>query len=291
MDWKKIHEVIREPLFSMGDTQISLLTILQVVLVGIGVALLVRFARKVLTDRVLARMSMDEGTRYAVARIAGYVVMVLGSLVGLTAIGIDLTSLTVIVGALGVGIGFGLQTIVNNFVCGLILLTERPFQVGDRIEVGGTEGRVVRIAARSTTILTNDNINLIIPNAEFITGRVVNWSLGGDRRVRIKTPLGVAYGSDVRLVERLLVEAADEDPDVLEQPAPVAILKGFGDSSIDFEMRVWTATLNERPNVLRSSLYFRALEKFNAHGVQIPFPQRDLHVKGPVRVELGGPAA
>ncbi len=288
MDWKKILEAVREPLFTLGATQITLLTILQVVVLAVGVVLAARLTRKLLRDRLLARSRMDEGTRYAIARIAGYVVQVLGFLVGLTALGIDLSSLTVIIGALGVGIGFGLQGIVNNFVCGLVLLTERPFQVGDWIDVGGTTGRVIRVAARSTMIVTNDNITMIIPNSEFVGGRVVNWSLGGDRLVRIGVPLGVAYGSDVRLVERLLVQAAQENSDVMPDPAPQALIKAFGDNSIDFELLLWTATLYAQPNALRSALYFAALDKFAEHGVEIPFPQRDLHLKGPVQVELAG---
>jgi small-conductance mechanosensitive channel len=193
--------------------------------------------------------------------------------------------LAVIAGALGVGIGFGLQNIVSNFVSGLILLTERPIQIGARVDVGGTMGDVIRIGARSTTIVTNDNITIIVPNSEFITGRVINWSIG-DPKVRFRIPIGVSYGSDPRVVERLLIEVAEANPHVLKNPEPTVRFVECADSSLNFELRVWSVDMVTRPGALRSELNFAIWDKFKQHGIEIPFPQRDLHLKDPVQVEV-----
>ncbi|MBL8856945.1 MAG: mechanosensitive ion channel family protein [Planctomycetes bacterium] len=286
IEWKDLVEYAQKTLFTLGTTPVSMMTLVQVLIVIIVAVVLGRAARMALRMRILARTSMDEGMRYALARIVGYIVLSIALMVGLSSVGIDLSSLTVLVGALGIGIGFGLQGIINNFVSGLVILFERPFQVGHRVEVGDTAGRVVRIAARSTTIVTNDNIALIIPNADFITGKVVNWSFGGDRRVRFSFPVGVSYSSDPRLIERLLLECAAANPDVLANPPPDVLFTRYGDSSIDFDLRVWTETEYERPPVLASSLYFQIWEAFKKHDIEIPFPQRDLHIKEPVRVEM-----
>lgn len=286
MDWSSLLERLQRPLFTIGQQPISLATLAQLVLVALGAWLAAHLASSVLRRRILARTALDPGQQYAIARIAGYGIGLIGLLVGLSTVGIDLTSLTVLLGALGVGIGFGLQNVVNNFVSGLILLMERPFQLGHRVEVGGTAGRVERIGARSTVIVTNDNIALIVPNSKFVENEVINWSLGGDRRVRFDLPVGVSYGSEPREVERLLLEVARKDPNVLQQPPPDVVFRGFGESSLDFELRVWTASQFERPKVFKSPLYFAIWQAFREAGVQIPFPQRDLHVKGPVSVAL-----
>ena len=286
MEWKDLVEFAQRPLFSLGQSPISFATIVQFVFVVFCAIFAGRLVRLGLRTRVLSRTSLDVGVQYAISRVAGYLTLLLGLLIGLSTLGIDLTPLTVLVGALGVGIGFGLQNIINNFVSGLVILFERPFQVGHRIEVGDTAGRVMRIGARSTTIVTNDNIALIIPNAEFISGRVVNWSLGGDRRVRFSIPVGVSYQSDPRQVESLLLGVAAACPEVLKDPAPKVVFLRFGDSSIDFELRVWTVTLYERPKVLASDLYFLIWDVFQENGIAIPFPQRDVHLKGPVLVKM-----
>ncbi len=286
-DWEGIVAFFQRPLFKMGDEAFTLGTLFALVLVVIGSALLARFVRWILRTRILSHSLMDVGTQFALSRLAGYVALVLGLLVGMSTVGIDLTSLTVLIGALGIGIGFGLQDIINNFVSGLVILFERPIQIGHRVQVGDTAGRVVRIGARSTTIVTNANIALIIPNSEFISSRVVNWSLGGDRRVRFKIPVGVSYDSDPRVVERILLEVAAANEDVLKTYKPDVMFTGFGESSIDFELRIWTETQSERPGVIESDLYFAIWDALKAADIEIPFPQRDLHVKGPIRMESG----
>jgi small-conductance mechanosensitive channel len=191
--------------------------------------------------------------------------------------GINLSTLSIMAGALGVGIGFGLQNITNNFVSGLVILFERPIKVGDRIEVGDITGDVIKISMRSTTIITNDNITVIIPNSDFITSTVINWS-HNDRNVRFNVPVGVSYGSDPEKVKALLLKVADEEDAVLKKPAPDVIFTEFADSSLNFHLRVWTTSHTTRPKVLTSQLYFNIFKIFKENGIEIPFPQRDLHI-------------
>lgn len=286
MDFQSLLEVVRRSLFSIGNTPVSLMTLFQFLVILFLVMLVARVVRRVFIQRILKRTRLDENLQEAIGRITGYVVILLGFMVGLSTLGFDLTSLTVLGGAVGVGLGFGLQNIVENFISGLIILGEKPIQIGHRIEVGGTHGQVTRIGARSTSILTNENIMLIIPNSEFISGRVTNWSHGGDRRVRIDVPVGVSYGSDPRLVEGLLLEAADRNENALKEPSPQVVWREFGDSALNFELRVWTETLFMRPGVFRSQLYFVIWDLFREHSVEIPFPQRDLHLRSPIQVEM-----
>jgi small-conductance mechanosensitive channel len=286
MTWEAFVELLGKPLFTVGKTDVSIALLIQFVVVVALVLLVARLVRHLLRTRILSHTKLDVGLQYAIARITGYVVLVLGFIVGLSTLGIDLTSLTVLAGALGVGIGFGLQTVVNNFVSGLILLAERTVQIGDRVEIGETAGRIMRIGARSTSVLTNDNIVMIIPNAEFVSGRVINWTQAGDQRVRIRVPVAVSYGSDPLAVRKILLEVADANNDTLKDPAPAAVFRGFGESSLDFELRVWTATMTHRPGVYSSDLYFAIWERFKQLGISIPFPQRDLHIKEPLQVEV-----
>src|SRR5436190_12983186 len=161
-------------------------------------------------------------------------------------VGLNLTSLAVVAGAVGVGIGFGMQNIVHNFVSGLIILAERPIAIGDRIEVGGVAGQVRQIRLRSTTVVTNDNIAYIVPNSDLITHTVTNWS-HGDLRVRIRLPVGVAYGTEPVRLEQLLLQVALEHPKVLREPAAAVFFTGFGDNALEFELAVWTIELTFQP--------------------------------------------
>ncbi|MEQ8811332.1 MAG: mechanosensitive ion channel, partial [Imperialibacter sp.] len=177
------------------------------------------------------------------------------------------------------------QNITNNFISGLIILFERPIKVGDRIEVGVIAGDVISINARATTIITNDNISVIVPNSEFISGTVINWS-HSDRNVRFLFPVGVSYKEDPEKVKKILLEVADKNQYVLKSPPPTVMFDEFGDSSLNFSLGVWTSTHIEKPRVLKSELYFEIFKKFTEHNIEIPFPQRDLHIKtSPVTVE------
>ncbi len=285
MRWDSVFYVFTRELFQLGGRPVSLLVLMQFILLIAVVIVVARLTRRFLRDRLLARTHLDLGLQDAIARIIGYAVLVIGTMIGLQTLGFELTSLTVVAGALGVGLGFGLRNIIENFVSGLIILGERPIQLGHRIEVGDTIGRVVRIGARSTAVLTNDNIRIIIPNSELITGRVVNWS-HGDSQIRLRIPVGVSYRSDVQLVQKLLLEVASANESVLENPAPAVIFVEFGESALNFELRVWTRELLDRPGRLTSQLNFSIWEKFREHNIEIPYPQRDLYLKEPVYVEL-----
>ena len=286
MTWTEILGIFSKPLFQLGQTWVSLASIVEFVVVILAVVLTSRMVRRLLRTRVLAHTKLDQGQQYSIARIVSYIVLVLGFFIGLETIGINLSSLAVIAGALGVGIGFGLQNIVSNFVSGLIILAERPIQIGDRIDLGNnTVGKVERIGARATHVLTNDNIVVIVPNSEFISGRVINWT-HIDPRVRFHVPIGVGYNSDPHVVEKLLLEVAGANPSVLKTPAPTVVFKEFGASALNFELRVWSVDMAHRAGSLESQLNFAIWDKFKASGIEIPFPQRDLHVKEPIRVEV-----
>jgi small-conductance mechanosensitive channel len=273
-----------QPFVSIGQARVSLASLAEFVVVVAVVAVVARTIGRFVGSRLFARTTMDRGLQYAIGQISYYVLLVLGLMIALQTSGVEVGSLTVLLGALGVGIGFGLQNIVNNFVSGLILLVERPAQVGDWIEVGGTGGRVERIGARSTTILTSDNITIIVPNADMVTQRIINWS-HGDPKARFRIPVGVAYGSDIPRVREALLEVATAHPHVLRDPAPTVFFSGFGDSSLNMELVVWTREMVHAPLQFRSDLNFSVDAAFRRHGIQIPFPQRDLHFKtGAIRV-------
>jgi small-conductance mechanosensitive channel len=273
-----IKSVLSVPLLKMGSMQLTLWTLIYLVVLFILLIYLSGKLRTLVADRLLTGKIADIGIRHAMAAIMRYVVIFVGSLIIFQTAGIDLTTLNVLAGAIGIGVGFGLQNIVSNFISGLIILFERPIKVGDRIEVGNIEGDVVRIKGRSTTVVTNDNIAIIVPNSRFISENVVNWS-HTDRTVRFRVPVSVAHDSDVRLVERLLMEVAAENPDVLKRPAPGVRFMEFGDSGLLFELRVWSMTLIQKKGLLVSSLNFGIIEKFRQHGIEIPFPQRELHIR------------
>jgi len=273
-----VARLLAEPLFQLGELAVSPLLVFKLLLFLVLLTLAARLTRRFLRDKVLSRTSMDAGQRYALGRIAGYAVFVLGLIIGLQSVGADLSSLVVVGGALGIGVGFGLQNIVSNFVSGLVLLVERPIKLGDRVEVGDTYGDVVRIAGRSTWVRTNDNVVIIIPNSEFINSRVTNWT-ANDRQVRFSLPVGVSYGSDPEKVRQILLEVARRHPDVMADPGPEALFLGFGDSSLDLSLRVWTINQVQTPRRLKSDLYFAIFRAFREQGIEIPFPQRDLHLK------------
>lgn len=276
--WSQLREVFGRPVLPLGASGLSLGALLQLALLVLLLFFVAGRLRGWLVGRLLTRTRLDASGRQAVGALFHYSVVFLGLLVILQTSGIDLTALSVAAGGLGIGIGFGLQNIANNLVSGLIVLMERPVKLGDRIEVAGTEGQVVEIRARSTTVLTNDNIAIIIPNSRFITEEVINWSYS-DPKVRFRIPVSVSYDSDVRLVEQLLLDIARANPDVLDDPAPAVRFLEFGDSGLLFELRAWTTTLIQRKGKLISDLNFAILDGFRAHGITIPYPQRDVHLK------------
>jgi len=267
--------VFYRPLFPIGEQQVTLAFMFNLVVIVVIVVIATGFARNFIKRNVLARFGLKTGPREAVATVVGYVIMAVGLLVAFEIAGLDLSTLAVIAGALSIGLGFGLQNIANNFVSGLILLIERPVKVGDRIEVGETHGKVMGISARSTTVRTNENIDIIVPNSELISARVINWSQK-DRKIRFTVPVGVAYGTDVRKAMKLMTEAAESVSGV---DSASARFTEFGDSALELEARIWTTTLLDRPAYVRSDVNVAILEKFVEHDIEIPFPQRDIHIK------------
>ncbi|MEK7685172.1 MAG: mechanosensitive ion channel domain-containing protein [Verrucomicrobiota bacterium] len=273
-----LQKILEYPLVKLGQSQLTLLGIVKLlVLVGL-VMLGERLLRKHFVLHLLKQTRLDPPLQYTVSRIVGYVFIVFGFYVALLIVGIDLSSLAVIAGAVGLGLGFGLQNIISNFVSGLIILAERPITIGDRIEVGNVVGQVTKISLRSTTVVTNDNITIIVPNSDFISSRVINWS-HGDPRVRLRLPVGVAYGTNLELLQRVLLEVARDHPKVLRQPEPALLFIGFGESALDFELAVWTSEMTFAPRRFRSELYFAIEKKLRENNIQIPFPQRDLHLR------------
>src|SRR3954454_9211487 len=264
------------PAISLSLVQIFLLIALLV-----GVFWFSSGTKRFLFNRLLAQSGLDRSLQYAIAQVVSNIVLVVGIFFVLENAGIHLAALAVFAGAVGVGVGFGLQNIASNFISGLVILAERPITIGDRVEVSGIVGQVQQIRARSTVILTNDNIAMIVPNTKFIDSPVTNWTYG-DPRVRFRVPIGVAYGSDVKKVSEALIAAGRSNPHVLEDPAPSVFLKQFGESSIDFELVVWSAEMSHRPSRFKSDLNFAIEEKLREAGIEIPFPQRDVHIRSGV---------
>jgi small-conductance mechanosensitive channel len=257
---------------------LSLLQIFLLIALLIAVFWFSSRTKRFLFNRFLVKSGLDRSLQYAIAQIVSNLVLIIGIFIVLENTGIHLGALTVFAGAVGVGVGFGLQNIASNFVSGLVILAERPITIGDRVEVAGIAGQVQQIRGRSTVIVTNDNITMIVPNTKFIDSPVTNWTYG-DPRVRFRIPIGVAYGSDVNKVREALIAAGRSNAHVLEDPAPSVFLNKFGDSSIDFELVVWSSEMSHRPARFKSDLNFAIEEKLREAGIEIPFPQRDLHIR------------
>jgi small-conductance mechanosensitive channel len=286
---EQIKNILNFKILEIDQTVITPWTLIYLVLLLILLFYLAGKLRKWLVSRILTRSHLDLGAREAIGTVTRYVILLVGFLMIFQTVGINLTTLNVIAGAVGIGIGFGLQTIASNFISGLIILFERPIKIGDRIEVGNIIGDVIAIGARSSIVQTNDNITVIVPNLKFITENVVNWKYSGEK-VRFAISVSVAYGSDARLVEKLLLEVAEENSDVLKDPAPVVRFMEFGDSGLIFELRPWSKTLIHRKGRLISSLNFAIYDKFTRHGIEFPFPQRDLHIRsGAIEIKRNSP--
>lgn len=270
--------ILNYNIFTLGEANITPLNIIYLILLTVFLFYLSNKFKNILVERILGRTHLDIGARLAIGTIIRYFLLLVGFLVILQTVGINLTTLNVLAGAVGIGVGFGLQNVVSNFISGLIILFERPVKVGDRIEVDGIDGKVTSIGARSTTVRSNDNITIIVPNSKFISENVHNWSFE-NKIVRFRVPIGVAYDSDINLVKRILLEVAEENPDVLQEPKSSVRLLRFNDSSIDLELWVWSEEKLHRKTVMLSDLNFAIWEKFRANNIEIPYPQTDLHIR------------
>ncbi|MEQ9669767.1 mechanosensitive ion channel family protein [Coleofasciculus sp. G2-EDA-02] len=261
----------------LGDNSYSVLNLLILIGLFVGLIILAKVIKQGLRSRVLRFTGLSRSSQETIAVILNYAFISITSLVLLQLWGLDISSLTVFAGVLGVGIGLGLQGIAKEFISGLVLIFERPIQVGDFVDVGGLMGTVEYINVRSTEVKTLDDITIIIPNSKFLESEVLNWSHHSSVS-RLKIPVGVAYGSNLTNVRSALIDAAKEHTDVLVQPTPRVFFKGFGESSLNFDLLVW---INEprKQFQIKSDLYFRIEVILRHRGVEIPFPQRDLHVR------------
>ncbi len=266
-----------ETWFKIGNTPVTTLTfIIPAIIISLSIKFSNFFSRLFL-QRVYNRHEMDQGMQYTFNRLLHYTIIVIAVLVSLPLIGFDLSVLTVFAGVAGIGIGFGTQNIISNFISGLILLFERPIKVGDKIKINDIPCDVQHINIRSTVVCTASNEHIIIPNSQFIENQIINWSYG-DPTIREIIYIGVAYGSNVRLLEKLLLQAAHEHEKVLDDPPPQVDFLNFGESSLDFRLQFWIPDPVLRIQI-KSDLNYRINDLLQEHGVEIPFPQRDIHLR------------
>ncbi len=289
-----LHDVFGITWFTIGTTHFTLSRV-----IGLLFILLLVWWLANAVEHVLIRLaktggveSLSDSAVYAFSRISRYAVWLFGSIIGLNFIGFDMTSMALMGGALGVGIGFGLQNIFSNLVSGIIILLERTLKVGDFVDLqSGVVGRVSEINMRYTRVTTNDTVDIIVPNSEFINGRVVNWTFGEVLR-RMHIPFGVAYGTDKEKVRDAALAAARQVPYTLENEArkTEVWLTNLGESSLDFELVVWVGLEGVRAPLKVQAQYLWAIEtELRSAGIEIPFPQRDLYLRsGPLQVNLTG---
>ena len=264
---------------------LSLVQIFQVIVLIAVVFWFASAAKRFLFNRFLSKSGLDRSLQYTIAQLCGYLVLTIGIVVALQSAGLNLSALAVFAGAVGVGIGFGLQNIARNFISGLVVLAERPIKIGDRVEVGTVTGQVKGIRARSTTILTNDNITIIVPNSEFIEKPVINWS-HGDARVRFRIRVAISIDSDVSKACKILTEIARAHPAALKDPEPWVVFDKFGDSAFELELVVWSLEMSYRPRAFRSDLNFEIERRFREEGIAWPRSRRDVRLSVPETVRI-----
>ncbi len=262
--------------WKVGTGSISLGGIIGFTIAVVLTVFISRFTKYILEDEVFPRIKLPRGVPGAISMLVRYVIVAFGIFVALSAAGIDLSKFGLIAGALGVGIGFGLQSIVFNFIAGLILAFERPIQKGDTIEIGTLLGDVTNIGVRASTVRTYDGSEVMVPNGNLISNDLTNWTLS-DRKRRREVKVGVAYGNNPRHVMELLAKVTAEHEDVLYNPKPWPLFEGFGESSLNFRILFWTNF--DRGMTIKSEVAMNIYDALTDAGIQIPFPQTDLHVK------------
>ncbi len=269
-----LFRIFTTPLFEMGGTPYSIASIGTLILVGIGVFIASRIISGWIKRRLLGRF--DRGTREAIAVVISYLLTLIGFIIVLQTAGINLSSLTVLAGVLGIGFGFGLQNLASNFIGGLTLLFEQPIKVGDFVEIDKLSGVVEKISIRSTVIRTNDDVFVIVPNMRFVENQIINWSYNTPK-CRIHVPVKVAYGSDPLVVTEALLAAARMEPQVLSSPSPKVWFENFGENALEFTLLVWIDDPDENEPI-RSALNFRIEYELRSRKIRIPLPQRELYI-------------
>jgi len=277
LGFDRVGALLTTVLFSVGETEVTLLSIGKLIGVIMVTLIVNRLIAQFLSGYIFSYFSWDLGIQHAILAVVKYLVLFGGFALGLEYVGIGLSALALFAGVIGIGIGFGLQNIASNFISGLIILFERPIKKGDFVDAGGLEGRVEEIRARATMLVTRDRVTVIVPNSEFVGGRVVNWSHGSEV-VRLHIPVGVAYGTDVHLVKKVLIALAKENSRVLNDPEPSVEFKAFGDSALNFELLVWTQHIAAKNSII-SDINFAIDAAFRQQKIEVPFPQRDLHIR------------
>jgi len=274
--FNSVWDILQKPIFTVSGQGISVVSFIYfIVVIGLSVALSRLFVR-FLKRNVYSQTEIERGAQYTLSRLVRYVTVTIGFLIALQMIGFDLSVLAVFGGLFGVGIGFGLQNIFSNFASGIILMIERPIQVGDTVELDGILGKVEEIRFRVAVVNTFDNESIIVPNSHLVSEEVTNWSYGGDSSLRLRIPIGVDYGTDIQTVENILLEIAEEEDKVMQEPEPQVFFKEHADSSLNFELRVWIPSPQERVQV-RDNIRRKIDRRFNEAGIGIPFPQTDVH--------------
>lgn len=284
MDWfgwflselGRVRDLLDEPLLHLNNAKVSMSSLLVSILIIIASLKAAKTVGRFL-NRALEKKSVDSGVRDSLERFARYLIITFGILFSLDNLGFSISSLAGLGAVLMVGIGFGLQNITQNFISGIILLIERPVKVGDIIQVGSSSGRILDIRVRSTVIQTRDDISIIVPNSKLVSEEVINDSYSG-QQIRQHVRVGVAYGSDVEKVKKVLFEAAKSNSKVLQSPEPRVVFENFGESSLDFDLRFWCSDI-WTVDLISSEIRYEIDKQFRLENIQIPFPQRDIHIK------------
>ena len=272
---------------NLGEFRLSLLIVAKGAVALVVLLWIANWAARLVETRLRTVQQFTPSQKVLFGKLARVAFITLAILMAINSVGIDLTALAVFSGALGLGIGIGLQKVVSNLLSGVILLMDRSVKPGDVVSIGGTYGWINAIGARYVSVLTRDGIEHLIPNEILISTPVENWS-HSDRLVRQRLPIGISYDSDVHLAIKLAQDVAGEFDRILKDPAPKCLLKGYGDNALNLELRVWIQDAEQGVSNIKSEIYLRVMAQFKEHGIQFPYPQRDIHVKGPVHLMFDG---
>ncbi|MDE0879851.1 MAG: mechanosensitive ion channel [Sphingomonas bacterium] len=272
--------------FNVGRRRFSLLAMIQYSIIGVALLAIVRLANRVVTHSISRSKSFDPTQKLLAQKLASIAVIIAAFFIGIDMLGIDLTAFAVFGGALGLAVGFGLQKTVGNLIAGIILLMDRSIKPGDVIVVGDSFGWVNKIGVRAVSVVTRDGKEHLIPNENLMTQEVENWSYS-DRNVRVRIPVGVSYDCDLKLAQELMLKAASDSPRVLDSPKPNVWLSGYGDSSVDHEILAWISDPESGVGNVKSDVLNRLWWMFKENGIEIPFPQRDLHIRSSFSTSRG----